>query len=237
MREMLLAIVATAVVVGDIILSYFVFKAVPAASPEPDFAVAVKFFTTVLAGAGVIFTCLFSIWKMRDEEKQRQKDEAKRRENLAAAAAAQERLVEIEKERHASHLREQLGWREEDRRWLKVENAIRLLERWDQPAYMLARDFVRHNEAARERWSNDDLREQIKNNAELDRSIRLMLNYFDDVRQSLKRDRVPPEVVRDSLHETYERVFRFFEPWIDKEQAKHRNDLRELRDLLKVTAS
>ena len=192
-----------------------------AKTPEPKFAEALRFAFTMLAASSVIFTCFFNIWQSIETEGRRADDLAKesQKQKEDELRRTEDRAV-LERQRQA------------DRDWQKMENTFRLLAGWDQPAFMKARDFVRRNRSAKDTWNARQLREAIEQDEELNRSVRLMFNYCDDVLQSLRQDRVAAAVVRQSFSPAFATIHDFFKPWIDNEPENYRSDLTELQKLL-----
>jgi hypothetical protein len=186
---------------------------------KPRFAEALRFGFTMLAASSVIFTCFFNIWQHVETDSRRSEDLERER---------------IQREEDRSW---QEGRTTEDRKWKRLDNTMLILARWDtQPAFLKARDFVRGNQATKPGWSDLELRKRIDEDKELEQSIRLMFNYFEDIRQALAKDWVDDAMVHESLGPAYRQIYDFFRAWIDHEPPSYKNDLTALYRTLSVSA-
>ena len=114
----------------------------------------------------------------------------------------------------------------------KIENTFHLLEKWDDDSLLEARRFTRELGDQRESLSPNDLKLKIKNDPKLRQSAILVFNYFDQLRISIKTERVDPEIVTSSLGTVFHDMYNRFKPWIDDQSDAYKKDLEELSRVL-----
>jgi uncharacterized membrane protein len=100
-------------------------------------------------------------------------------------------------------------------RFDKIENTYRLIEKFDDPSAIAARFLCREVQDQKLHLSDADLIKRIKDDDKLRDSVTQVFNYWENVRISIKYDRVNMQMLRDSLAPPFNRQFDTFKPWID----------------------
>lgn len=115
----------------------------------------------------------------------------------------------------------------------KIENTFDLLGKWDDSHLLAARNYTRKIKKLKSSISDDDLVKQIQESEELEQSVILVTNYFDHVRYSIKSNRIDVEAFKKSLGSTVISIIDRFWPYYKLQTQDVRNDLNELKNLLK----
>lgn len=114
-----------------------------------------------------------------------------------------------------------------------IENTYCLIKAWDDPHMFEARKFTRRIKDKAHTTSDADLVKEINENEDIRHSILLLLNYFEQVRFSLRNKRVNDEFLKESFGSTITQMIDRFSPFTKTQGSKMVDDLNELKDLLK----
>jgi len=98
----------------------------------------------------------------------------------------------------------------------KVENSFQLLKDWDNPSLLEARKFTRNIKKKREQISNEELLAEIENTNELEHSLVMTFNFWEQVYLSISNERVEKIVVQKAFSSVYCDMYKRFEVWIEK---------------------
>ena len=127
--------------------------------------------------------------------------------------------------------------------YLKKDNALRLMERWDNPALLEARGFTRAIEEKAETLSKQDLLKKIEGEEAivgLKESLIHVFNFWERVRLSITYDRADEDILKETFSSVFISMYERFEPWLDKQSEKYPNykaDLEKLYNRWKFTPS
>ena len=81
----------------------------------------------------------------------------------------------------------------------KIENTYNLLKDWDDKNLFKARKLTREIKDRRDKISNNELIKNIDSDPELRQSVRLVFNYIENVRFSIKLNRIDIDILKESL--------------------------------------
>ena len=113
-----------------------------------------------------------------------------------------------------------------------IENTMSLIGRWDDSSLLEARMFTRKIKDVQNKMSPDDIRNKIENDEGLRHSVILVFNYFDQIRISLKTNRVDKELIKECLKPVILDISSRFKPWLDKQPQVFRDDIEALKAML-----
>ena len=114
----------------------------------------------------------------------------------------------------------------------KIENSFQLIERWDNEHLHKARNFTRKLKDDRASLSNDELVTRITNDEELRQSVILVMNYFDNIRVSLKAGRVDKELLVNAMGPVFDDLYYRLLPFIESLGERQKADWIETHTLL-----
>lgn len=104
--------------------------------------------------------------------------------------------------------------------WDCKENSFHLIEKWDNPAFLPARRFIRRMLTERPNHADATLVQLINEDADLKQSMFLVMNYWDEIRVSIIAGRIDEDLVRLSLQQAFLLTFEIFSTWIKFENVK-----------------
>lgn len=113
----------------------------------------------------------------------------------------------------------------------RVENAFAYMHRWDTDPLKGARDFTRTIRQEQDSLSPQQLRERISGDKDLERSVIVMFNFFEELELSIRANRVDAGVLLAAFRNVYMDIYERFRPWIDT--LNEPTVERHLRDLSK----
>ncbi len=108
-----------------------------------------------------------------------------------------------------------------------------LMKSWESTSLLAARDFTREIKRQRDQMSAEELLKRIDTNADLERSVVMVFNYWEQVRIALKYDLVKIELIKESQGPMYLDLRKRFDPWIIRMGGEYTRDLDWLADQLK----
>lgn len=111
----------------------------------------------------------------------------------------------------------------------KLENAFRLIEKWDDNSLLKARQFTREIKELRDSISNNELIRRVNNDSELKQSVIMVFNYWEQVRVSIERGRANESLIKDALNCVFIDMYERFRPWINTNDG-YREDIKKLYD-------
>lgn len=111
----------------------------------------------------------------------------------------------------------------------KLENAFRLIEKWDDNSLLKARQFTREIKELRDDISNKKLIKRVNSDPELKQSVIMVFNYWEQVRVSIERGRVNESLIKDVLDCVFIDMYERFKPWIDTNDG-YKEDIKKLYD-------
>jgi hypothetical protein len=111
----------------------------------------------------------------------------------------------------------------------KVENAFRLIEKWDDNSLLKARQFTREIKNLRDSISNNELIKRVEGDAELKQSVIMVFNYWEQIRLSIERGRVNESLIKSALACVFIDMYERFKPWINTNE-EYRLDIKKLYD-------
>lgn len=114
----------------------------------------------------------------------------------------------------------------------KVENTFRLIEKWDDKALLEARGFSRALKDREKQLSAEQLLAEIKEKPQLLQSVILIFNYFDQIRVSLENDRIEPALIKSSLGDAFDGIYKRFRPWVEDQSLAYRSDVEKLYQMM-----
>lgn len=115
----------------------------------------------------------------------------------------------------------------------RIENTIKLLEKWDDKSLFDARRFTRELGDKQDSLSPEQIRRQIIENGDLRQSVILLFNYFEFVRISIETDRVDSMIVREQLGQVFSDIYNRCQPWITTRPQQYQDDLKKLDKLFR----
>ena len=114
------------------------------------------------------------------------------------------------------------------------ERTLDLLRGWDDAALIVARSYTRGIGDKKADITENDLKREIKKNADLRQSVILVFNYFDAIRVALKLHLVDEETIKRTIGEAFHKIDKRFKEYIEETSSeKAKQDLEELRKMLK----
>jgi len=116
----------------------------------------------------------------------------------------------------------------------KTENSFRFMERWDSPSLKQARDFTREVKKERSKISDDELRNRILNDKELERSVITAFNYWEEIYMSIQHKRVNEDVLKKAFDSTYCDMYDRFKVWIDSYEKNDPEGYTQLANLYRL---
>lgn len=114
----------------------------------------------------------------------------------------------------------------------KIENTYKIIEKWDDKSLLEARRFTRELKTQHSTLSPDALKGKVDGSADLKQSLILVFNYFEQIRVSIKHDRVDAKVVSESLGGVFHDIYERFGPWIKIQNRQYQEDLEETAKML-----
>lgn len=96
---------------------------------------------------------------------------------------------------NAVSLLESIKNNKKEREIQKAKMAFDLLKQWDDEHYLEARDYTRAVKKERSKISDDELIKQIDESEDLERSVILVLNYFEQIHLAIEQNLVDEELI------------------------------------------
>ena len=132
---------------------------------------------------------------------------------------------------------------------LKRDNALKLIERWDDPALLRTRTFTRDIREKRPKISDQVLLwktegkpavagelavegesavegEQVVKG--LKESLIHVFNFWESVRLSITYDRADEDILREAFESAYISMYERFEVWLNEQSPGYKEDLEKL---------
>jgi len=114
----------------------------------------------------------------------------------------------------------------------KIENSFELLKDWDNSSLLEARKYTRQIKKERQTISDDKLLEKIKEDLDLEHSLVMTFNFWEQVYLSINKDRVDSSILEIAFKDIYLDMHKRFEVWINKFSSESTkttlNDLQKL---------
>ena len=127
--------------------------------------------------------------------------------------------------------------------YLKKDNALKLMERWDNPALLEARDFTRDIEERAPELSKTNLLKEIEGEEAtegLKESLIHVFNFWERVRLSITYDRADEDILKETFRPVFISMYERFEVWLNeksKQYPRYKEDLEKLYNRWKFTSS
>lgn len=127
---------------------------------------------------------------------------------------------------HNDNLRKQQKEKEQ------LEESFRLIEKWDDPHFLNAREFSRGIGDIASDLAAKNLIQKINECQKLRGSISLMLNYFDFIRLSIEHERVNADIVKKQVGPIALVTLDRFKAWTDTLSPDHIKDINAFKKLM-----
>jgi hypothetical protein len=114
----------------------------------------------------------------------------------------------------------------------KLEEAFRLIEKWDDPHFLSARKLSVALGKESSKLSPEAVIAKVEDNPELRSSVSLMLNYFDFIRLSIQHGRIDLEIIKAQLGPVALITLDRFDAWIKKQAEVYQKDIAEFRRIM-----
>ena len=103
-----------------------------------------------------------------------------------------------------------------------------LIQKWDDPHLFQARKYTRRLKDRKSELSDNQLISEINKDEELKQSVILVMNYMDQVRVSIRVNRVDIKLLKQSLGEVILDICRRFRPFVKNQGEQYIKDWDEL---------
>jgi hypothetical protein len=113
----------------------------------------------------------------------------------------------------------------------KIENSFNLLKDWDNPSLLEARKYTRKIKELRPSISDNTLLDEIKKNEDLNHSLIMTFNFWEQVYLSIKNDRVESNILKTSFKDTYIDMYDRFKVHLDLNDNSTTQSLQDFRTL------
>jgi hypothetical protein len=114
----------------------------------------------------------------------------------------------------------------------KIENTFRIIEKWDDPALLAARGFARAIGKNIDNMGGAELLQKINSEPGLEESIILIFNYWENVRVSIKANRINEKMLQESVSAMFDQLYDTFKPWVKSRSPQSQKDLSWLHNRL-----
>ena len=124
--------------------------------------------------------------------------------------------------------------------YLKKDNALRLLERWDNRGLVEARRFIRDLSTRRTSLSDEELLEEIEGNQgeeAIRESLVYVFNFWKSVQWAIASESTDEEILREAYRSIYISMYHRFEVWLDVQPPGYKEDLAKLYNRWKSASS
>ena len=98
----------------------------------------------------------------------------------------------------------------------KIENSFELLKDWDNSSLLEARKYTRKIKKERTQISDEELLKKIKDDLDLEHSLVMTFNFWEQIFLSIQKDRVDNSILETAFKDIYIDMHKRFEVWIDK---------------------
>ena len=115
--------------------------------------------------------------------------------------------------------------------YLKKDNALRLLERWDHPVLLEARRYIRVFAEKRASLSDEELIRQIEEDlgkGGFTESLVNVFNFWKSVQWAIAFERTDEEILKKAFRAVYIYMYDQFEVWLDAQVPGYKEDLEKL---------
>lgn len=114
----------------------------------------------------------------------------------------------------------------------KVENSFDLMKHWDNPSLLDARKYTR--KIKKKDISEFDLIAHIEGSSNLEHSLVMTFNFWEQVYLSIQENRVNNKLLKKAFGQIYCDMYGRFKAWVNKNSSSETSgSLRELNDLWK----
>jgi hypothetical protein len=98
----------------------------------------------------------------------------------------------------------------------KMENTFSLFSDWDNESLLGASKLTRQVKKEEDSLSKIQLLEKINGDENLEHSVIMAFNFWEQVYLSVKNDRVHEDTLKEAFQELFCDMFKRFKPWIDE---------------------
>jgi len=113
----------------------------------------------------------------------------------------------------------------------KVENSFELLKDWDNPSLLETRKYTREIKKRRDSISDKDLLDEISSTNDLEHSLVMTFNFWEQIYLSLISNRVDEKIIKKAFSQVYCDMYQRFEVWIKQSSSSDtKESLKELYD-------
>jgi len=113
----------------------------------------------------------------------------------------------------------------------RVENAFELLKDWDNPSLLEARKYTREIKKNRDIISDQSLLNQIASTNDLEHSLVMTFNFWEQIYLSIENERVDESIVKQAFGQLYCDMYKRFEVWINQSSSSDtKTSLKALND-------
>jgi hypothetical protein len=164
------------------------------AKPEDRAVESIKVGFIVFGGLGVVLPAYFTIWQ--------------------GFEVSSQNALRLDWDKSVFEFR---------RNWDLRENAMRLLDDWDEDSLLEARREVRALRDMGNALSGEELIARTHQSPALRQNLIRIFDFWDGVRTSVESGRVAEKLVFDSLHPALFACYETCKPWLIEEGRKNRN--------------
>ncbi|HEA8245346.1 TPA: DUF4760 domain-containing protein [Campylobacter coli] len=117
----------------------------------------------------------------------------------------------------------------------KFNLTIQMILKWDEKHFIEARDYTRKQHGIQNKLGKEEITREIENNLKLERSVRMMLNYFEVLQTLIQNNSVDEDIIMEHFAHLMVEVMRDrYDDYINK-KIKPINPLgAEKLELLKM---
>ncbi|MCW1343073.1 hypothetical protein OLP57_09830 [Campylobacter jejuni] len=107
----------------------------------------------------------------------------------------------------------------------KFNLTLQILSKWDEKHFIEARDDTRKQQNIKEKKGDKEILEEIKNRPELERSIIMMMNYFEMLQTSIEDNRLNENIIMEHFAYMISDILTRYNCFLESDKFKKINPL------------
>ncbi|MCR8698510.1 hypothetical protein CAMP5118_06595 [Campylobacter sp. LMG 7929] len=115
----------------------------------------------------------------------------------------------------------------------KFNSTMQLLSKWDEKHFIKARDYTRKQQNIKKEKGDKAILKKIRKNSKLQRSIIMMMNYFETLQTSIENNRLDEDIIMEHFAYMIKDILERYDCYLNSNDFKKNNPLG-LQKLLKL---
>ncbi|EAH6869670.1 hypothetical protein EJ753_08000 [Campylobacter lari] len=107
----------------------------------------------------------------------------------------------------------------------KFNSTMQLLSKWDEKHFIEARDYTRKQQNIKEKKGDEEILKEIKEKLELERSIIMMMNYFEILQTFFENNKIDENIIMEHFAHMIKNIIGRYDCYLNSDDFKKNNPL------------